>query len=757
MCAVVLLGACLTLFAWHSGQVRPVIENPLVGALGIALALGCLARALSDRPGRLASLALGAGLFAFALGNLRVHPDSAASASSVAAGFSLLLYPLAFLALVLFVRSEPGRVTPTVWLDGVMASLGAAAIGTALALNTILAAAGGTPISIVVNQARPIGDVILVALALGVIVLVPRHPARTLLFAAGCVFLAVGDIVSLHHASGPDRVGSLPGLMWLAALAAMSASVWLRPQAHRRSPLAEKAPRVVVLVVVLTACPLIFVLSSAQGVSAVALGLAGATLTVAAARMALSLHEQRALNDSRQQQALTDELTGLGNRRYLLDELEQALTALPHDTAPGRGLALLLIDLDHFKEINDSFGHQTGDALLRQIGPRIRQVVRRNDLVARLGGDEFAVLLYGADAYKASAVAQRIATLLEQPIDLSTASLHVGASIGVALAPDHALTAADLIRCADIAMYRAKSERGSFDVYEAALDDEADRFALIEDLRAAMDQGSLALHYQPEIDLRTGEVVTVEALLRWPHPTLGLIPPEHLLALAEESGLIHSLASWVFEEAIADCARWWHEGHRAAVAVNLLATDLLDSSLPRRVGELLTQSGLPTQALVLEITEGMVVADLTRSKRVIQSLTDSGILVSIDDFGTGFSSLSHLDDLAVGELKLDRTFTSRLQIGETGGRDEDIVRSIINLGHALGLRVVAEGIERSEFVEVLAALGCDAGQGYAIQTPCPPAEINFAGLQPSNEMVMTRLLANAKITSTHPRGETDRR
>ena len=181
VCAVVLLGACLTLFTWHSGQVRPLIENPLVGALGIALALGCLARALSDRPGRLVPLALGAGLFAFALGNLRVHPASAASASSVAAGFSLLLYPLAFLALVLFVRTESGRITPTVWLDGVMASLGAAAIGTALALNTILAAAGGTPIAIAVNQARPIGDVILVALALGVIVLVPRasgaHPA----------------------------------------------------------------------------------------------------------------------------------------------------------------------------------------------------------------------------------------------------------------------------------------------------------------------------------------------------------------------------------------------------------------------------------------------------------------------------------------------------------------------------------------------------------------------------------------------------
>ena len=218
-----------------------------------------------------------------------------------------------------------------------MASLGAAAIGAALALNTILAAAGGTPISVAVNLARPIGDFILVALALGVVVLVPRHPARTLLFAAGCIFLAVGDIVSLHQASGPGRVGSLPDLMWLAALAAMSASVWLRPQASQRSPLAEKAPRVVVLVVVLTACPLILILGNAQGVSTVALGLAGATLAVAAARMALSLHEQRALNDSHQHQALTDELTGLGNRRYLLDELEQALTALPHDAAPGRG------------------------------------------------------------------------------------------------------------------------------------------------------------------------------------------------------------------------------------------------------------------------------------------------------------------------------------------------------------------------------------------------------------------------------------
>ena len=283
-------------------------------------------------------------------------------------------------------------------------------------------------------------------------------------------------------------------------------------------------------------------------------------------------------------------------------------------------------------------------------------------------------------------------------------------------------------------MYRAKTERGSFDIYDAALDDEADRFVLIEDLRLAMAEGSLALHYQPEIDLQTGQVVTVEALLRWPHPTLGLIPPEHLLALAEESGLIHSLAAWVFEQAIADCARWWSDGHQVAVAVNLLATDLLDSSLPRRVAELLAAAGLPSEALVLEITEGMVMADLTRSKRVIEGLAELHILVSIDDFGTGFSSLAHLNDLAVGELKLDRTFTSRLQVGGPGGREEGIVRSIIQLGHALELRVVAEGIEQLDFMDVLAGLGCDVGQGYAIQTPCPASEINFAGLHHSQKM-----------------------
>ena len=317
---------------------------------------------------------------------------------------------------------------------------------------------------------------------------------------------------------------------------------------------------------------------------------------------------------------------------------------------------------------------------------------------------------------------------------MDIASLHVGASIGVALAPEHAHSADELLHCADIAMYRAKNERGSFDVYEAALDDEADRFALIEDLRVAMADGSLALHYQPEVDLQTGRVVTVEALLRWPHPTLGLIPPEHLLALAEESGLVHSLAAWVFEEAISECA----PGGTTATRWRSPSTCSPPTSWIRPCldgwASCWRRSGLPPRALVLEITEGMVMADVTRSKRVIQSLTDSGIVVSIDDFGTGFSSLSHLNDLAVGELKLDRTFTSRLRSTEARAATTTSSAPSSSSGTPSGCASSPRASSDSSFVGVLAALGCDSGQGFAIQAPCPAAEIDFAGLSDSQTL-----------------------
>ena len=398
----------VTLFTGHSGHIWSLIDNQLVEAFEVALALGCLARVLSRPSSRGVPLALGAGLLAWALGDVAWTLESSPSTPSLADAFYIAFYPLACLALVLLLRSEVGRIRATTWLDGAIASLGAAAICSAFALDTILGSIGGTLPSVALNLAYPIGDLVLLALTIGMVVMTPKHSARIMLFAAGCVLMAVGDIVYLYQSSsGTYRVGTLLDVTWPAAMLAMSASVWLRShQAQRSSSLLERAPRLAILGLVSAACLVILVLGNVGHVSPVALGLAGATVMVAGARMAVSLREQRALNESRQYQAVTDELTGLGNRRCLLDELGRALTALSHGDIQANSLALLLIDLDHFKEINDSFGHQTGDALLRKIGPRIRQVVRHNDLVARLGGDEFAVLLHRADAHKATTVAQ---------------------------------------------------------------------------------------------------------------------------------------------------------------------------------------------------------------------------------------------------------------------------------------------------------------------------------------------------------------
>jgi diguanylate cyclase (GGDEF)-like protein len=709
------------------GHSVPFVDNQLVDAFEIVMALGCLASACAQRTDRVAAVALGAGLLAWALGDVLWTVEGSPSGPSAADAFYIAFYPLAYLALVTFIRSRSRRYQSTVWLDGAIAGLGAAAIAAAFAFDTILGAIGGSPTSVAVNLAYPIGDLILLALAVGALVVVPGWPVRLLLFAAGCALMAIGDTVYLVQSSGETyQVGTLLDLTWPAAMFVMSLSVWVaaRTFVGRSDP--DRAPRFVLPALASAASLAILMVGNYAHVSGVALSLAAATLLAVGARMAVSLRILTRLTDARRKQAITDELTGLGNRRHLLSELDRRLDSVsprPHQPT----LALLLIDLDHFKEINDSFGHPAGDAVLQEIGPRLRSIVRPGDVVARLGGDEFAVILDRADMAQAVSAAERLTAALEEPIVVETTPLHVGASIGIALAPTHAHSSDELVRCADVAMYRAKGLHLPFDSYEAALDDGADRLLLMEDLRVATEDGTLTLHYQPEIDLRTGEVVTCEALLRWTHPRLGLVPPEQFLNLAQECGLTRQLTAWVLDEAIRECARWWATGHRAAVAVNLLATDLLDEGLPRHVAELLEAASLPPTALVLEITEQMLMPNLSRAMQVIEEMASSGVIVSIDDFGTGFSSLARLSELRVGELKLDRTFTGRL-LGGGDDRDLALISSSIDLGHALGMRVVAEGIERIELVDLLLKLGCERGQGFAVRSPAPADCLDFTPL-----------------------------
>jgi diguanylate cyclase (GGDEF)-like protein len=453
--------------------------------------------------------------------------------------------------------------------------------------------------------------------------------------------------------------------------------------------------------------------------------LATVTLLVVGVRLALSVIGLRGLTVDRLRQSITDELTGLGNRRYLFQILDAYFAEQNVAGTPRRDLAFLFIDLNRFKEINDSFGHPAGDELLRQLGPRLREALRTDDAIVRLGGDEFAIVLMDADAQAAIAVAARVSASLFEPFALDAVRSSVGASIGIALAPADATDSAGLVWCADVAMYRAKAGGVPYALYEQELDDEGHRYRLVGDLRSALEHDQLVLHYQPQLDLRSGQVQTVEALVRWPHPKLGLIPPLKFLPLAEEAGLMEAVTRWVLAAALEQCAEWRMSGRQLAVAVNVSASNLLEPTFIEMVADMLERYRLPADALVVEVTETTVISDFDQTKRVVDELRDLGLVVSIDDFGAGFTSLAHLSTLAVRELKLDRAFVTGLAQGDDRERDLQLVRATIELGHTMGLRVVAEGIEDRATLSLLFELGCDVAQGYFIGKPRPAAELFF--------------------------------
>jgi diguanylate cyclase (GGDEF)-like protein len=418
-----------------------------------------------------------------------------------------------------------------------------------------------------------------------------------------------------------------------------------------------------------------------------------------------------------QHQALHDLLTDLPNRTLLGDRLQQALLTARHADAP---LALLVLDLDRFKEINDTLGHHYGDLLLQQVGPRLASAVRTMDTVARMGGDEFAIVLPGVGAEGATAVAARLAQALERPFVLEGHNFDIGVSIGIALYPEHGEEADVLLRRADVAMYVAKRAGIAQAIYAAEQDpNSADRLALISELRRAIEHDELALYVQPKLDLRSGRVSGVEALVRWVHPRRGLVAPDQFIPLAEQTGLIRSLSRWVLDAALRQCRDWQSAGLRIPVAVNLSMRDLHDLALPDIVAELLATRGVAPDRLRLEITESSLMVDPARAMLIVGRLHAMGVRISIDDFGTGYSSLAYLKQLAVDELKIDRSFVRQLA---TDGSDAAIVRSTIALAHDLGLTVVAEGVEDRATWDLLAAYGCDSTQGYLVSRPLPASE-----------------------------------
>ena len=422
--------------------------------------------------------------------------------------------------------------------------------------------------------------------------------------------------------------------------------------------------------------------------------------------------------------AYTDPVTNLPNRIRFRELVQEAIVAGQREQRP---VALLLMDLDHFKDVNDTLGHDRGDSLLQQVGLRLRSALFKNDVVARLGGDEFGVLLprlAAADDMKLAI--KKIQGCLEVPFMIDGIPIVVETSIGVAMMPKHANDADTLLQRADIAMYRAKFMASGYAIYAPEFNPHSpERLGLMAELRDAIEQNQLVLHFQPKLELKTGRIVGSEALVRWQHPRLGMIPPDKFILAAEQTGLIGPLTSWVLINALTHCQSARSEGIKLRVSVNLSARSLHDPQLPKMIADALDATGAKAEQLMLEVTESAIVLDPKRAEANLVLLSNMGTWLSIDDFGTGYTSLSSIKRIPVDEIKIDKSFVTNMLSDK---KDAMIVRTVIEFGHNLGLTVIAEGVETKEVLDALAALGCDEVQGYFISMPqaCEPLKNWFS-------------------------------
>jgi len=417
-------------------------------------------------------------------------------------------------------------------------------------------------------------------------------------------------------------------------------------------------------------------------------------------------------NEDLQHLAVHDPLTGLPNRTLILDRIQQGILNAKRNQ---NTMALIMIDLDHFKEVNDTLGHPVGDGLLIGVGESFQTVLRKPDTLGRLGGDEFAVVLPQADRDAALIVAGKLQAALQNPVQVEDSSFSIGASMGIALYPDHGADPSALLKCADVAMYVAKRNSDENAVYDPVHDDyNPNRLELLRDLRMAIQQQEIGIAFQPKLDLNSGVITGVEVLARWSHPERGIIPPYDFIPVLEQTGLIKPFTLQIIEKSVRYCKVYQDHGYKLGVAVNLSVHNLRDENLPRQIAEILDRFHLGEQCLTLEITESAIMCDPECSLDILTKLDKMGVGLSVDDFGTGYSSLSYLKRLPVQQLKIDRSFVSDMIDDKD---DAMIVRSTIDLAHNLGLNTVAEGVETQATLKTLKTMGCDLGQGYLISRP----------------------------------------
>ncbi len=672
---------------------------------------------------------------------------------SVAEICFLAWYPLLYAALILLLKPRVRRFLPSMWLDGLVVGLGAASATLTLVVGPIANQSATSTAQTLMNITYPTADaLLLIVLAATAAALGTGVDRPIVLVLVGVLITGFADLAYLFQGS-TYREGRWVDLIWLIgtalfgmaayatnsggrikALATVAVSSGAAPVRVRWAVLALPALAMMASVLLLLALP-----PSAR----IGRILAAACIVSGLARVALSFREVRDLTQVHRQ-ARTDELTGLPNRRAMYELCEQLL-----ESPDPNCLTLLLIDLDRFKDINDALGHTVGDQLLIDVGQRIRRSTPADGAVCRLGGDEFAVLLPGRTEAQGAQAADEIRQGLTTGVELSGITVHVQASIGVAVAEPTMgatgpvqLTRTELLRRADVAMYEAKGRNLDFMGYSAVDSGQAvDRLITVSDLRRLVldcdpRAGELVVHLQPQLQLTDRTVCGAEALVRWLHPDRGLVPPLVFLPAAEAAGLMGPLTERVLDLALAACAQWWSDGHRFPVAVNVSAANVHDRDLPRKVAAAVQRHGVPARALTLEVTEDALMTDPAAARSRLDEIRALGAAASIDDYGSGYSSLGYLRDLSVDELKIDRSFINRLV---TRGPCTDIVRHTIEMAQALGLRTVAEGVDDELIVQVLTQLGCDIAQGFHIARPMPvPDFLSWITHQPTVGHPFTR-------------------
>ena len=702
----------------------PLLDGWLQGGAYVTAAVLCALRPVlvpaDRRLWTFVAVALALRAAAFVVYLAHVREQEPIPYPSIADAGWLAMCAVLLVGLVDFARTRLRQWTPALVLDAVVGTLAITAVAVALLAETLrMATAPGTPTAaIATNIAYPCADVALLLVILGLLAGFDWAPPRWLwVLGAGVVGFAVLDSVFLYQVTaGTFRPATALSALSVAATCVIALAAWV-PAADRMRD-RPQLPGLVLPTVFAVTCLVVLVAAAVTDVPLGAVVLATAGLLVAIARTALTFREVRAGAVARRE-ARTDELTGVANRRGF----NERLAASVRGRDPARPLSLLSIDLDGFKDVNDSLGHHHGDELLGLVAARMRLGLRADDLLARIGGDEFAVVLDGASTELAIEVTQRLQAALRRPLTLAGRELVPEASVGIATFPEHGRDTTELLRNADLAMYDAKAARTGYRTFRPDHHHTArERIETVERLRRAIAEGEIVLHYQPQVSLATGAVVGYEALARWEHPEAGLLPPDRFLPQAERGGLMPLLSMAVLEQAVGQQARWT-QGSRSPpiVAVNLSVTDLLDLEFPGRLADVLARHGVDGSGIVLELTEDLFMADPARGARTIAALRDIGVTIDVDDYGTGYSSLAYLHELRdVRGLKLDRSFVTHM---DTDPRARAIVASTIALARSLDLVMIAEGVETEAVREQLAGLGCEIAQGYLFARPCPAAEL----------------------------------